>query len=108
MGLWYSGSTTNYRQKDLSCQAKFDKSLRITAFVTTFYKAEATKMPRKNSLVPLPPWVNYIARHERERIETVFSQIISALERKVHAVTPRGFELKTFLTMLAYTLTATL
>jgi hypothetical protein len=63
---------------------------------------------RKNSLAPLPPWVNYIARHERKRIETVFSQIVSALGRKVHAVTSQGFELKTFLTVLAYTLTATL
>ncbi len=63
---------------------------------------------RRNSKAPLPPWVDYIARHERKRIETVFSQIVSALGRKVHAVTPRGFELKTFLTVLAYTLTATL
>ncbi len=63
---------------------------------------------RKNSKAPLPPWVNYIAKRERKRIETVFSQIVSALGRKVHAVTPKGFELKTFLTVLAYTLTATL
>ena len=63
---------------------------------------------RKNSLTPLPPWVNYIARRERKRIETVFSQITAALGRKVHAVTPKGFELKTFLTVLAYTLTATI
>lgn len=63
---------------------------------------------RKNSKAPLPPWVNYIAKRERKRIETVFSQIVSALGRKVHAVTPRGFELKTFLTVLAYTLAATL
>ncbi len=63
---------------------------------------------RKNSKSPLPPWVSYIARHERKRIETVFSQIVSALGRKVHAVTPQGFELKAFLTVLAYTLTATI
>jgi len=61
---------------------------------------------RKNSKRPLPPWVNYIAKHERKRIETVFSQIVSALGRTVHAVTPRGFELKTFLTVLAFTITA--
>lgn len=59
---------------------------------------------RKNSLAPLPPWVNYFAKHKRKYIETVFSQIVSALGRKVHAVTARGFELKTFLTVLAYTL----
>jgi hypothetical protein len=63
---------------------------------------------RRNSKQPLPPWVSYIAKHERKRVETVFSQIVSAFGRTVHAVTPRGFELKVFLTVLAYTLTATL
>ena len=61
---------------------------------------------RGNSKQPLPPWVSYIARHERKRIETVFSQIAAALGRTIHAVTPRGFELKVFLTVLAYTITA--
>lgn len=63
---------------------------------------------RKNSKQPLPPWVSYIATHERKRIETVFSQIAAALGRKVHAVTSKGFELKVFLTVLAHTCTATL
>jgi len=54
---------------------------------------------RKSSKAPLPPCVNYFARHKRKRIETVFIQIVSALGRKVHAVTPRGFEMKTFLTV---------
>ena len=63
---------------------------------------------RKNSKEPLLPWVAYIARHERKRIETVFSQIAAAFGRTIHAVTPKGFELKVFLTVLAYTLLATL
>ena len=63
---------------------------------------------RGNSRVPLPPWVRYIVQHERKRIETVFSQIVAALGRTPHAVTPRGFELKVFLTVLAYTVTTTL
>ena len=63
---------------------------------------------RKNSRQPLPPWVSYIAKRERKQIETVFSQIASALGLKVHAVTPKGFELKTFLTVLAHTLMAAL
>lgn len=62
---------------------------------------------RKNSKEPLPPWVSYIVRHERKRIETVFSQIASAFGRTIHAVTPRGFELKVFLTVLAHTFAAT-
>ena len=63
---------------------------------------------RKNSKVPLLPWVAYIARQERKRIETVFSQIAAAFGRTIHAVTPRGFELKVFLTVLAYSILATL
>lgn len=63
---------------------------------------------RKNSQQPLEPWVAYFARRKRKYIETVFSQIASALGRTIHAVTPRGFELKVFLTVLAYTITATL
>ncbi len=63
---------------------------------------------RKNSKEPLLPWVSYIARHERKHIETVFSQIAAAFGRTIHAVTPKGFELKVFLTVLAYTLLATL
>jgi hypothetical protein len=62
---------------------------------------------RKNSKQPLAPWIAYIARQERKRIETVFSQIASAFGRTIHAVTPRGFELKVFLTVLAYSILAT-
>ena len=63
---------------------------------------------RRNSKTPLPPWVSYIVKHERKRIETVFSQIVAAFGRTLHAVTPRGFELKTFLTVLAYAITASI
>lgn len=63
---------------------------------------------RRNSREPLPPWVSYIARHERKRIETVFSQIAAAFGRTIHAVTPRGFEMKVFLTVLAFTIAATI
>ena len=63
---------------------------------------------RKNAKEPLPPWVAYIARKERKRIETVFSQIAAAFGRTIHAVTSEGFELKVFLTVLAYTLLAAL
>ncbi len=61
---------------------------------------------RHNSKQPLPVWVSYFAKGRRKRIETVFSQIAAAFGRTIHAVTPRGFELKVFLTVLAYTLTA--
>ncbi len=61
---------------------------------------------RAKTKTPLAPWLSYVARQKRKYIETVFSQIASALGRTVHAVTPRGFELKVFLTVLAFTITA--
>ncbi len=61
---------------------------------------------RSNCKEQLLPWVSYISKHERKRVETVFSQIVSAFGRTIHAVTPRGFELKVFLTVLAFTLMA--
>lgn len=61
---------------------------------------------RANSRAPLPAWLTYIVQHERKRIESVFSQIAAACGRTIHAVTARGFELKVFLTVLAYTITA--
>ena len=63
---------------------------------------------RRNTKRPLAPWVAYFARRERKYIETVFSQIASAFGRTIHAVTPKGFELKVFLTVLAFTITATI
>ena len=54
----------------------------------------------------LAPWLSYVARRKRKYIETVFNQIAAALGRTLHAVTPRGFELKVFLTVLAFTITA--
>ncbi len=62
---------------------------------------------RSNSRTPLPAWIRYIVKHERKRIETVFSQIAAAFGRTIHAVTARGFELKVFLTVLAFTIMAT-
>ena len=50
---------------------------------------------RKNSKAFL------LAKRERKRIETVQPE-------HVHAVTAKGFELKVFLTVLAFTITATL
>ncbi len=63
---------------------------------------------RAKTKTPLVPWLSYVVRRKRKYIETVFSQIASALGRTVHAVTPRGFELKVFLTVLAFAITAAL
>lgn len=67
-----------------------------------------TAAMRRPNPARVPLWVNYIAKYEHKRVETVFSQIAAAFGRTVHAVTAKGFELKVFLTVLAYTITATL
>ena len=67
--------------------------------------AQLLALRRANSRAPLPSWLTYLVQHKRKRIETVFSQIAAVLGRTIHAVTPRGFELKVFLTVLAYTIT---
>lgn len=56
---------------------------------------------RKNSTRPHSGAVTYICQVVRKRIETTFSQIAQRFPKKIHAVTPRGFELKVFLTVLA-------
>ena len=61
---------------------------------------------RGNSLDPLAPWVAYLCERTRKRVETTFSQIAARFARSIHAVTARGFELKVFLTVLAYAITA--
>ncbi len=61
---------------------------------------------RGNSLDPLAPWVAYLCDRTRKRVETTFSQIAARFARSTHAVTARGFELKVFLTVLAYAITA--
>jgi len=43
-------------------------------------------------------WVSLM----RKRAESAFSQILSAFPKWIHAVTAKGFELKVFLFVLAY------
>jgi hypothetical protein len=56
---------------------------------------------RKNMKEQLPGWLQYICQAYRKRVETTFSQMAERFARSIHAVTPRGFELKVFLTVLA-------
>ena len=57
---------------------------------------------KKNSLWPHPGYVEYLRASARKRVETTFSLITKEFERSIHAVTDRGFELKIFLTILAF------
>jgi len=59
---------------------------------------------KHNSKRAHPGYVMYLCQGIRKRVETTFSQIDAHLARHIHAVTPRGFELKTFLTVLAYSI----
>jgi len=47
---------------------------------------------------------SYVCGVSRKRVETTFSQLTERLARSVHAVTPRGLELKILLTVLAFSL----
>lgn len=58
---------------------------------------------RRNSRRPLRAELRYLQSRMRKRIETVFSQITGIFPRKIHAVTSKGFEIKVFNFILAYT-----
>ncbi len=59
---------------------------------------------RKNMREQLDDLVGWVAGSMRKRVETTFSELSARLARSVHAVTPRGFELKVFVTVLTYTI----
>ena len=59
---------------------------------------------RENSKRPLHGCVRYLQNYWRKRIETAFSRITSVFPKHIHAVTGKGFELKIFSFILAYSL----
>ncbi len=58
---------------------------------------------RENSKRPLLAELKYIQSRMRKKIETVFSQITRIFPRNINAVTSKGFEIKVFNFILAYT-----
>jgi len=54
-----------------------------------------------NAKRPLAPWLEFLGKPVRQRIETTFSQLEALLPRHIHAVTQRGFVLKTMCFLLA-------
>ena len=60
---------------------------------------------KKNSKRPLVPWLRFFLRHYRHRVETAGSLIERLLPKSIHAVTAKGFELKVFLFVLAFSIT---
>ena len=59
---------------------------------------------KKNSKRSLAAWEEFLGKPIRQYIETVFSRLTSFFPKKIHAVTPRGFELKIFCFLLAFSI----
>jgi Transposase DDE domain len=59
---------------------------------------------KKNSKREMPAWEEFLSKPIRQYIETVFSKLSALFSRKIHAVTPRGFELKIVCFLLAFSI----
>lgn len=59
---------------------------------------------KKNSKRPMAAFEEFLGKPIRQYIETVFSQLSELFARKIHAVTPRGFELKIVCSLLAFSI----
>lgn len=59
---------------------------------------------RKNSERPMPVWEKFLGNPVRQYIEAVFSRLTNLFSKKIHAVTPRGFELKIVCSLLAFSI----
>jgi Transposase DDE domain len=71
-----------------------------------YESAQITLSPirKEHSKRALPPYVAFVQYHYRKRIETAASLIERRLPNTIHTVTARGFELKVFLFVLAYSI----
>jgi hypothetical protein len=59
---------------------------------------------KKNSKRPLSAWEEFLGKPIRQYIETVFSRLTNFFPKKIHAVTPRGFELKIVCFLLSFSI----
>jgi hypothetical protein len=59
---------------------------------------------KKNSKRPMPAWEEFLGKPIRQYIETVFSRLTNFFPKKIHAVTPGGFELKIVCFLLAFSI----
>jgi hypothetical protein len=66
---------------------------------------ELSPIRKKHSTRAMPPYTAFVQHYYRKRIETSGSLIERILPHTIHAVTARGFELKVFLFVLAYSIT---
>jgi hypothetical protein len=103
------GDITAFRSLplDLPAGAEIDADAAYTDYLFEDTLAEVADVHlighrKSNSKWQHPGWVSFLADRARKRVETTFSQIAACFGRSIHAVTPWGFELKVFLTVLAY------
>ncbi len=59
---------------------------------------------KKNSKRALPPYISFVQRYHRKRVETAGSLIAQLLPKSIHAVTSQGFALKVALFVIASSL----
>jgi hypothetical protein len=59
---------------------------------------------KKNSKRALPPYISFVQRYHRKRVETAGSLIEQLLPKSIHAVTSQGFALKVALFVIASSL----
>jgi hypothetical protein len=59
---------------------------------------------KKRSKRPMPAWEEFLGKPIRQYIETVFSKLSAMFAGRLHAVTPRGFELKIVCFLLAFSI----
>ena len=59
---------------------------------------------RKRSKRAMPLWEEFLGKPIRHYIETVFSKLSAMFAGRIHAVTPRGFELKIVCFLLAFSI----
>ncbi len=87
---WYADSAyTDYQQEDLDAECE---------------QIALKTHRKKNTLRPDQPYEKFLKKTFRKPIESVFSQITNLFPRKIHAVTPKGFLLKVFLFILAFSI----
>ncbi len=67
--------------------------------------ADISLMAQRKKNSKRPGWVRYVNDQARKRIETTFRLTASRFAKSIHAVTAHGFELKVFLTVLAFAIT---
>jgi hypothetical protein len=80
---------TDYEQEDLLQEAA---------------ELELAPLRKKNSTRAVAPWVTFVRKYVRRRVETTASQITALFPKSIHAVTSKGFELKVMLFVLAFSI----